>query len=83
LAGLYGAKSEDRKKHVDFLADFALKHSDDSLPLTMVGTWLVLDGQTERAELFLNRPSERTPKPSTLVVAPEVAAHLVAAELAR
>lgn len=83
LSALYGTNATVRQQHVDYLADFAMKHSTDSLPLSMVGTWLVLDGQPERAELFLNPTSQRAPKRGSLVVTPDAAAHLVATELAR
>ena len=63
LLQLYGRRPTERKNHVEFLADYALKHPTDTQALKMVGIWLELDGQTERAQLFLkpaaNIPAER------------------------
>lgn len=61
LAQFYGAHAELRKQHVELLADFALKHQEDAQALKMVGIWLQLDGQVERAEPFFERAQSLAP----------------------
>lgn len=61
LAELYGASASQRETHADYLAAYALRHPDDGLALAMVGTWLELDGQNERAQLFMQRAAALTP----------------------
>jgi tetratricopeptide (TPR) repeat protein len=77
LAELYGAAAAERDKHVEYLAAYALKHSDDGLALAMVGTWLELDGQFERAQLFMKgaaalAPADHLPSDSARLVATDV-----------
>ena len=55
LAKLYGASAQNRKNHIESLAGYALKSDGEALPLNMVGTWLELDGQSERAATFIKR----------------------------
>ena len=55
LRQLYGVSARDVDLHCEFLAKYALEHHGEALPLAMVGTWLVLDGQPDRAEAFLRR----------------------------
>jgi tetratricopeptide (TPR) repeat protein len=74
LTELYGAAAPEREKHIDYLAAYALKHPDDGLALAMVGTWLELDGQTERAQLFMKRAAALAPRDHL----PTNSAHLVA-----
>lgn len=55
LKGLYGSRHNDRASHVDRLALAALENPSDPVPLAMVGTWLILDGQADRAEPLLRK----------------------------
>lgn len=55
LSALYGTGSANRKNHIETLARYALNRDSDALPLHMVGTWLDLDGQHERAVTFHQR----------------------------
>lgn len=77
LAELYGDTASAREQHVEYLAAYALNHPDDGLALAMVGTWLELDGQTERAQVFMQRaaslaPADRLPTNSAHLVATEI-----------
>lgn len=77
LVELYGAAAPAREQHADYLAAYALQHPDDGLALAMVGTWLQLDGQSERAQLFMQRaaalaPADRLPTRSEHLVATDI-----------
>ncbi len=65
LRGLYGSLASNRVQHCDTLAAYALSNPNDLSALAMVGTWLTLDGQEARAELFLNTASPKTEHPSS------------------
>ncbi len=58
LRKLYGVSASEVDLHCEFLAKYALQHNREALPLAMVGTWLVLDGQPDRAEAFLHRAAD-------------------------
>ncbi len=70
LAKLYGASAATRKNHIESLAAYALRSANEALPLSMVGTWLELDGQAQRAATFhqraamLNNPTEPVSSPA-------------------
>jgi hypothetical protein len=55
LKNLYAGKYADCKRHTEYLAQYALTHAAEATPLAMVGTWLQLDGQSERAAPFMQR----------------------------
>ncbi|MCC6509654.1 MAG: hypothetical protein IT423_11135 [Pirellulaceae bacterium] len=55
LEKLYGPLVAMREQHINSLANYAFQSNEDAVSLGMVGTWLVLDGQSERAQVFLQR----------------------------
>lgn len=58
LTTLYGSQAAKIAEHGDLLAKYALSHADQALPLSMVGTWLTLNGQSDRARLFFDRAAQ-------------------------
>lgn len=82
LVSLYGASASNRKNHIESLASYALKAENEALPLRMVGTWLELDGQAQRAATFFKRADTLDPS-SASPAAPTVASRLADAQLAR
>jgi tetratricopeptide (TPR) repeat protein len=79
LTALYGLAAPEREQHVDYLAAYALKHPDDGLALAMVGTWLELDGQAERAQMFMKSAAAMAPRDEI----PTDAARLVATDISQ
>lgn len=61
LAQFYGSHADLRNLHIESLADFAWNHQDDVSALKMVGIWLQLDGQDQRAEPFFQRARSLAP----------------------
>jgi hypothetical protein len=83
LAELYGDQTKARSSHVNYLADYALKHPHDSLALAMVGTWLELDGQPERAQPFLESARRNAADTLSPAKVPGIASRLVVTDAAR
>ncbi len=83
LAKLYGQHVGSRQIHVDSLALYAMNRQNDSTALSMVGTWLELDGQTQRAELFHARARMLEQDSKRVASTSDTPAHLVSTELAR
>lgn len=63
LSSLYGPQVAKLAEHGESLARYALEHADQSLPLVMVGTWLELDGQSDRGRKFFERASQMSDSP--------------------
>lgn len=82
LARLYGANAQTRKNHIESLAAYALKADGEALPLNMVGAWLELDGQPERAATFLKRAAMIS-NAAEATASPTLANRLADAALAR
>lgn len=82
LTRLYGAAAQNRHNHIESLASYALKSDNEALAMRMVGTWLELDGQSDRAATFLQR-ADMLSKPSESAAPPTLANRLADAQLAR
>lgn len=83
LSQLYQSQSDVRGQHIDHLADYALKRPEDGLALAMVGTWLELDGQPERAQPFLESARRLAPDVVSPAKPAIVASRLVITDPAR
>lgn len=83
LAELYGEYADSRTAHADFLAEYALRHPHDHSALAMVGTWLELDAQSERAQPFLESARRLAADSVSPIKTPAIASRLVVAEPAR
>lgn len=82
LSKLYGVAAQNRNNHIESLASYALKSDNEALAMRMVGTWLELDGQSDRAATFLQR-ADMLSEPSESTARPTLANRLADAQLAR
>ncbi len=81
LSALYGSSGSARKNHIESLARYALNRDSEALPLSMVATWLDLDGQPERASTFHQRAAmikERTQSNGSPTLANRIADDVLA-----